>query len=80
MTVLWPLVMYIATMAGYNIQLTLARLNSLSLNERELRSFLETDVGKQINSKISIAVRQYMRMMEELQYMEEKLPGLYSMI
>ena len=63
-------------MAGHNNQLTLARLNSLSSNQGELRRFLETDVGKEINSKISKAVEQYMRMMEELQYMEEKLPGL----
>ena len=63
-------------MAGHSNRLTLARLDSLSLNQRELRRFLETDVGKQINSKISVAVTQYMRMMQELQYMEEKLPGL----
>ena len=63
-------------MAGHNNQLTLVRLNSLSSNQGELRRFLETDVGKEINLKISKAVGQYMRMMEELQYMEEKLPGL----
>ena len=63
-------------MAGHNNRLSLAKLDSLSSNQRELRRFLETDVGKQINLKISVAVEQYMRMMEELQYMEEKLPGL----
>ena len=63
-------------MAGHSNRLTLARLDSLLLNQRELGRFLETDVGKQISLKISIAVEQYMRMMEELQYMEEKLPGL----
>ena len=65
-------------MAGHSNRLTLARLDSLSSNQRELGRFLETDVGKQINLKITIAVEQYMRMMEELQYMEEKLPGLLN--
>ena len=61
---------------GYCGKLTLARLDSLSSNQGELRKFLETDVGKEISLKISVAVSQYMRMMAELQYMEEKLPGL----
>ena len=65
-------------MAGHSNRLTLARLDSLSSNQRELGRFLETDVGKQISLKISMAVEQYMRMMEELQYMEEKLPGLLN--
>ena len=63
-------------MAGHNNRLTLVRLNLLSSNQRELRRFLETDAGKEVNLKISIAVGQYLRMLEELQYMEEKLPGL----
>ena len=57
-------------------QLSLARLNSLSSNQRELERFLQTDAGKKINCMISVAVGQYMTMMEELQYMEETLPGL----
>ena len=63
-------------MAGNYSKLTLARLDSLSSNQGELRKFLETDVGKEISSKISVAVIQYMIMMAELQYMEENLPGL----
>ena len=57
-------------------QLSLARLNSLSSNQWELERFLQTDAGKKIDHKISVAVGQYMKMMEELQYMEEHLPGL----
>ena len=45
----------------------------MSSNESE---FLKTDVGKEFSLKISAAVSHYMRMMAELQYMEEKLPGL----
>ena len=59
-------------MAGH---LNLARLNLFLPNEmeRELQSFLETDVG---SSMISLAASHYKQMMAELQYMEEKLPGL----
>ena len=59
-------------MAGH---LNLVRLNLFLPNEmeRELQSFLETDVG---SSMISLAASQYIQMMAELQYMEEKLPGL----
>ena len=47
-------------MACHSNRLTLAKLDLLSSNQRELRRFLETDVGKQINLKISVAVEQYM--------------------
>ena len=57
-------------------QLSLARLNSLSSNQGELERFLQTDAGKKIDHNISVAVGQYMKMREELQYMEEHLPGL----
>ena len=63
-------------MAGHDSKFTLARLDSLSSNQKELRKLLETNAGKEISSKITVAVIQYMKMMEELQYMEEKLPGL----
>ena len=59
--------------SNYN-QLTVAKLHSLSSNQSALQGFLQTDAGKQIEQKITLAVSNYMRMMEELQYMEEKLP------
>ena len=59
-----------------NQQLTISKLKLLSSNEVELKRFLMTDTGKEISQKITKAVGQYMKMMEELQYMEEHLPGV----
>ena len=57
-------------------QLSLARLNSLSSNKRELEAFLQTDVGNKFSLMIRQAVDNYSTMMKELQYMEENLPEL----
>ena len=57
-------------------QFSLARLNSLSLNKRELEAFLQTDVGNKFSLMIRQAVENYSTMMKELQYMEENLPEL----
>ena len=59
-----------------NKQLTISKLQLLSSNEAELEKFLMTDAGKDVSEKITKAVMSYMKMMEELQYMEENLPGV----
>ena len=55
-------------------QLTVDKLHSLSSDPSALQRFLQTDAGEKIEQKIILAVSNYMRMMEELQYMKEKLP------
>ena len=65
-------------MAGRHNHLSLARLDSLSSNQWELEKFIQTDFGQQISQQISLAITSYMRMMKELQYMEENLPDLVS--
>ena len=59
-----------------NKQLTVSKLQLLSSNEVELKRFLLTDAGQEISEKITKAVTSYIEMMEELQYMEENLPGV----
>ena len=56
-------------------QKLMAKLSEL-LDPNCLCTFIQSDLGTEVHEKITIAVTNYMLMLEEIQYMEQNLPGL----
>ena len=59
-------------------KLTLTTLQSAALDKAKLQQFLYTHAGKEIHEKVKEAVSQYIKMLNELKYMEEHLPELIT--